>query len=398
MNLATLAIRNIANKSVRSAVVLMCAALVSGLALATEMLSRGMEKSLELVKDRLGADIMVIPAGNQTVVEQALLMCAPVDVWMPRDVVSRLEDVPGVELATPQLFLSTMRGASCCSVSDMFMVAYDPATDFTVKPWLKQNMARDLQLGEAIGGHYIKIPEDRENILIYGYEIELMGNLERTGSNLDQSMFFTYETALEIARLSPMRAERELVINPESISAALVRLSDDAEPARVGAAIEQTIAGVVAIENANLFRNQRERLERLTGSLATLNVIAWLVAIGLVGLITSTALSARHQEIGILQALGASRTKVILLIEMEGIGLALWGGVMGLAFTAYAIFLFRNLISSLAQIPVYYPEVDQLLMQCLVILALVTASIALTALLPTLRTAYQEASTAMKEK
>ena len=82
---------------------------------------------------------------------------------------------------------------------------------------------------------------------------------------------------------------------------------------------------------------------------------------------------------------------MILLIEMEGIGLALWGGVMGLAFTAYTIFLFRNLISSLAQIPLYYPEVGELLTQSLVILALVTASIALTALLPTLRTAYQEA-------
>jgi putative ABC transport system permease protein len=116
-----------------------------------------------------------------------------------------------VELADPQLFLSTMRGASCCSVSDMFAIAYDPATDFTVKPWLKQNTAGELQLGEAIGGHYVKIPEDRENILIYGYEIELMGNLERTGSNLDQSMFFTYETALEIARLSPMRAEGRVI-------------------------------------------------------------------------------------------------------------------------------------------------------------------------------------------
>jgi putative ABC transport system permease protein len=162
--------------------------------------------------------------------------------------------------------------------------------------------------------------------------------------------------------------------------------------------IEKTIPGVVAIENANLFQNQRERLKRLTGSLGALNTIAWLVALGVVALVTSMALSARHQEIGILQALGASRWKVILLIEAEGVGLTLWGGVMGLAFSAYAIFLFRNLIGSLAQIPLYYPEVGQLLMQCLVILVLVTASIALAALLPTLRTAYQEAGTTMKDK
>jgi len=398
MNLAKLALRNIAHKSVRSAVVVTCAALVSGLTLATEMLSTGMEKSLELVRDHLGADIMVIPAGNQTAVEQALLMCGPVEVWMPRQVVSQLQDLPGVEVATPQLFLSTMRGASCCSVSDMFMIAFDPATDFTVRPWLKQNLARELRLGEAIGGHYVKIPEDRKNILIYGYEIELVGNLERTGSNLDQSMFFTYETALEIAKLSPMQAERELVIKPDSISAAMVRLSDGASASQVADLIERTISGVVAIENANIFRRQRERLESLTESLATLNIIAWLAAISVVGLITSTALSARHHEIGILQAVGASRLKVILLVEVEGIMLALWGGTIGLALTAYTIFLFRNLIGSLARMPLYYPELGSLLMKCLGILALVTASIGLMTLLPTLRSACQEAGTTMKDK
>ena len=72
----------------------------------------------------------------------------------------------------------------------MFMIAYDPETDFTVQPWLERNMRRDLRLGEAVGGCYVSIPEGRDNILIYGYEIELVGMLERTGSGLDQSMFF----------------------------------------------------------------------------------------------------------------------------------------------------------------------------------------------------------------
>src|SRR5690606_14632758 len=123
-----------------------------------------------------------------------------------------------------------MRGASCCSVSDMFMVAYDPATDFTVHPWMEVNLGRDLKLGEAIGGTYISDSEGRNDILVYGYSIDLLGNLEPTGSGLDQSLFFTYETALDIARHSPMQAERELTINPDAISTALVRLDDTADP------------------------------------------------------------------------------------------------------------------------------------------------------------------------
>ena len=36
--------------------------------------------------------------------------------------------MPGVAAVSPQLFLSTLVDAPCCSVSDMFMIAYDPET------------------------------------------------------------------------------------------------------------------------------------------------------------------------------------------------------------------------------------------------------------------------------
>ena len=221
--------------------------------------------------------------------------------------------IPGVQVVTPQLFLSTMRGASCCSVSDMFMIAYDPETDFTVHPWLEQNMGRELGLGEAIGGTYVTVPEGRDNILIYGYEIELAGNLEPTGSGLDQSMFFTFETALEIARLSPMQAESELVIAPDSISAALVRLDEDADPHQVALQIEAAIPGVTAIESGNLFRAQRERVLGLIRSAAALSLIAWVMCIVLIGLVTSLAITQRKREIGVLRALGVSRNRVLAI-------------------------------------------------------------------------------------
>jgi len=102
-------------------------------------------------------------------------------------------------------------------------------------------------------------------------------------------MFFTFETALEIARLSPMRAERALVIAPDSISAALVKVAANADPHQVAVQIDYAIPDVTAIESTNLFRTQRDQVHGLLRSAVALSSIAWVLSIALMGLVTSMA-------------------------------------------------------------------------------------------------------------
>lgn len=397
MNLLRLALKNIGDSAFRSWTISVFAALVAGFAISVTLMIWGVEDSLRELKARLGADIMVVPAGNQMTVEDALLLGVPVTLWMPRGVLAEIGALPEVDVVSPQLFLSTMRGASCCSVSDMFMIAYDPATDFTVRPWLESNLERDLQLGESIGGHYIFVPEGRDNILIYGYEIELAGKLQSTGSGLDQSMFFTFETALEIARLSPMQAERELVIAPDSISAAMVRLKEGSDPHQVAMKIETTIPGVTAIESALLFRSQRDYILGLLKGSTALSSIFWVISLALVGLVTSMATAERRQEIGVLRALGIPRSRVLLSLLAEVVILALAGGMAGAAIAAFAIFLFRDLIVSITDLPFLFPAPLALLALALGGLALASVSVILATLIPILRFVHEEPGTALKE-
>lgn len=397
MSMFRLAWKNIGDSAFRSWTVAIFSAVVASLVITETLIFSGLEDSLREMKARLGADIMVVPAGNQSSVEQALLMGVPVELWMPGDVVSKIEALPEVEIVSPQLFLSTMRGASCCSVSDMFMIAYDPATDFTVRPWLESKLARDLQLGESIGGHYIFVPEGRDNILIYGYEIELAGKLEPTGSGLDQSMFFTFDTALEIARLSPMQAEKELVIAPDSISAAMVRLKEDSDPHQVAMQIENTIPNVTAIESALLYRSQRDYILGLLKGSAALSSAFWAISLALAGMVTSMATAERQQEIGVLRALGIPRSTVLLSLLSEGAILSLAGGIVGSAIAAFAIFLFRNLIVRITDLPFLFPTPLSLLALVVGCLFLVTGSVILATLIPIMRSVREEPGTALKE-
>ena len=392
-----LASKNIGDSAFRSWVVFLCAALVAAFAISATLVIRGAENSLRLVLDRLGADVMVIPSGNETRVEHALLMGVPVTVWMPRAVVTKIAALPDVAAVSPQLYLSTMANASCCSVPQMFMIAYDPETDFTVRPWLQRHLQGGLRLGEAVGGRYVFVPEGDKKILVYGYGIDLKGNLEPTGSGLDQSMFFTFETALEIARLSPMQAERALVIAPDSISAALVKVKANADPHQVAAQINRAVPGVTAIESANLFRTQRDQVVGLLRSAVALSGMAWGLSIALIGLVTSMATAERRREIGVLRALGATRTTVLQSLLAEGAILALVGGAVGITLAPLAIFLFKDLITRLMGTPFLFPTPLSLLGLALGGLALALVSVALATLLPTLRISHEEPATAMKE-
>ena len=397
MNLFRLALKNIEDNAFRSWIVAICAGLVVAFIIGATLVINGSQESMQKVTERLGADITVIPSGNQTIVEQAFLMGVPVDIWMDRDIVEEIAAMDGVAIVSLQLFLSTMRGASCCSVSDMFMVAYDPATDFTVHPWMEENLGRELTLGEAIGGVYISDSEGRDDILVYGYSIELLGNLEPTGSGLDQSLFFTYETAMDIARHSPMQAERELIINPNAISTALVRLEDTADPFLVAQEIEASIPGINAITSANLFREQRERVDSLVNSVTSLSIIAWVMALVLIGFVTSTAISSRTQEIGVLRVLGATSTEVIKTLLLESSLLTIGGSLVGIIFAIAVITLFRNLIMNILEVPIYIPNIGELLLLMLIVVSLSLASVFLATLIPILRISNQEPSTSIKE-
>ena len=397
MNLGQLAWSNIRGSAFRSWVVFLCAMLVAGFSLATVLIIRGAEDSLRLALNRLGADIIVVPEGTETKVETALLMGKPVKAWMPQDNLEKISHVPGVAVASPQLYLSSLTNAACCAVSDMFMVAFDPKTDFTIEPWLKQKLGHELRLGEAVGGSYIFTPEGEENIKLYGYFITLKGNLEPTGTGLDQTMFLTFETAQDIARISKSRAEKPLEIPANSISAALVKVQPGVDARSVAVDIMQKVPGVTPIESPNMFQAFRQQISGLLRGMLVILSITLLLSLVLIGLIFSMAANERRREIGVLRALGATRTFVFRSILAEAIILAVDGGAVGIALASLATFLFRDLLVRSFGLPFLFPSAPSLAALVLGGLAIALMGVTLAALVPAYRVSRQDPALAMRE-
>jgi putative ABC transport system permease protein len=397
MSLSRLVLRNISGSTFRSSVVFLCALLVASLALSTVLIVHGAEESLRLASRRLGADIVVVPEGTETKIGTALLMGMPTKTWMPQDNLDKIARVPGVAEASPQLYMASLDNASCCSASNMFMVAFDPKTDFTVTPWLKENLGGELKLGEAVGGTFVFVPEGEQNIKLYGYFVTLKGNLEPTGTNLDQSMFLTFETAHDIARISKSRALVPLDLPQNSISAALVKVAPGEDVEQVAVRILQQVPGVTAVQNPDLFLAFRKQMTGLQqGMLFILSVIL-VMSLLLIGLIFLMATNERRREIGVLRALGATRGTVFRSLLAEAAILALGGGLTGIVLAAFAIYLFRNLIVTSIGFPFLFPALLDLLPLALGGLAVVLLGVTIAALIPALRVSRQDPALAMRE-
>jgi len=397
MNLPWLAWRNIQGNAFRSVVVSLCALLVAGFVLSTTLVMRGTENSLQLAMARLGADVVVVPQGAESKVENALLMGTPAQVWMPEEKLARLRSVRGVEVASPQLYLSTLKDAACCAVSDMFLVAYDPETDFTVQPWLEERLGSGLRLGEAVGGTHVFVPPGEQNIKLYGYFVTLRANLESTGTGLDQSMFLTFDTARDMARISRSQAEKPLEIPEGSISAVLIKVTPGIDPHDVALQILHDVPGVTPITSPNLFQAYRKQMSGLLGAVVVVMVLTWVLSVLLIGLVFSMAAGERRRELGALRALGATRRFVFQSLLSEAVILALTGAALGLALAALATYLFRNLIINSLGLPFILPSPLSLLGFMALGLALALASVTLAALVPALRISRLDPAVAMRE-
>ena len=124
--------------------------------------------------------------------------------------------------------------------------------------------------------------------------------------------------------------------------------------------------------------------------------ITWVLSIVFIGLVFSIAVNERRREIGVLRALGSTRSFVLRSILAEGFILALGGGAVGVILTALAVWLFRDEIVQSAGLPLLTPSPFALLALGLGGLALALASVTLAALSPALRISRQDPAVAMR--
>lgn len=397
MNVFGIAIRNIRGNVVKSLTIFLCVFGVAAFFVATALIVRGAQDSLDRGLERLGADILVLPDGAEAKMESALLMGKPIRMWMPADTLAEVSALEGVERASSQIYLQSLLNAHCCTVDEMFMVVFDPETDFSVTPWLEKQLGRRLDKGEVIGGTNVFVPEGEQYIMLYGYNLDLKGTLEPTGIGVDGTLFMTQETADELSRWSAKTAVSPLVVPPDSISSVLVKVDPGADPHEVAAQIQRQVDGVVAVETPNLFGTFRQQMLGLLWLLLVMLGLAYVVSTLLIGLVFSMAAHERRREMALLRASGATPFFIFRTLWTEAALLSVAGALAGVLLSSLAVLLLRNYVSGSLHMPFLFPSAGSFLAMTALALALSLLTATIAVLVPARRISRAEPALAMKE-
>ena len=78
-------------------------------------------------------------------------------------------------------------------------------------------------------------------------------------------------------------------------------------------------------------------LDTLMPWLRLIGIVFWVIVVLMIGALFSTIVNERRREIGLLQAVGATRRFIFRLIMVEAMQLTVIGGIIGLVVGAVAI-------------------------------------------------------------
>jgi putative ABC transport system permease protein len=274
---------------------------------------------------------------------------------------------------------------------------YDPVTDFTVTPWLKKTLGRGLKTGEVVGGAYIFSPTNNGMIKLYGCDLKLVGNLQPTGTGMDQTVFFTLDTANVIAQSSLTGAVSPLEIPQGEISSILVKVKPGIDARNVIAPIYLKIPDVAPIASPQLFGTFRDQMNGLFGGLMVVVTLAWILSAVLIGLLFSMSANERQRQMAVFRSLGATKGYVLTVLLTESSLLAVCASAAGSIIGSFSIFIFRNYFAGTIKMPFLFPSISTLLLLSLWSLILSFITVSIGTVLPAIRISRLEPAIGMRE-
>ena len=364
----------------------------------TLVISHSIRRGLESSLNRLGADLLILPKGITHNLTAALLTGEPNAPLLDPSVLTQIINLPGLEKISPQRHFSL---PSDEGHGETDLIAFDPLTDFTLQPWIREHLPRPFSLGDVLIGGRRSEPLG-STINFFGKSLVVWGKLDLTGVGpTERSVFGSFSTMEELAQECRSHGLQSFGTSPltGSASALLLRLSPGAGAGQVRFALS-SVPQVQIISGSNLGIQIRQSIRTiLTGSI-TFTLLSLFMAGLLILVVYAGIVAERKSELGLLLALGLSRIGLSLWLAMEAALCAFLGALFGvlLGATGLAIFVrtFGYLLTSRG-ITLELPSLSFQVFSALLSLFLCSCVAGLGALLPSWRLAGRELYQLLRE-
>ncbi len=396
LSAAAVARKNIRRRPWRSFCLVLTVLLFSFFLYAGTVLSISLSGGARSTADRLGADVIVVPAGYDPHIDSIILSGKPSMFYLPKDILERLRGVEGIDRMSPQTFLATLR-ASCCSYP-LQIVGVDYESDFIVRPWLEATLGRGLKDGELIVGYRVT-GEPGDKIKFFGKELTVVGRLEQTGMGFDAAVFLNRPTIAMLAKEAERIIKHPLAADGSLISTVMIKLKPGEDSVQTAREMNSALNGdgIYALFSKKFVNSISASLKTVSWMVRGGLLFLWLLALALIALLFAMSLAERRREMGVLRALGASRSKLIRMALTEAFLVSLYGASLGVALGAAAVAAGSPFVTEALRMPFLLPA-----WPTLIFLALGAAAASLltglsAALFSAVRAAKSAISDAMRE-
>ena len=356
LNSKEIAFKNIQNKSVRSASLIILTAILTLVLFLSSFLILSLRNGMHSLANRMGADIIVVPEGYDSKIRGAILRGEPNTFFLDKSVVEKIRKIEGVEIATPQLFIATL-SAGCCSFP-IQVIGFDSDTDFVVKPWLATQAKLPLEKGEVLVGHNI-VGDMHEHVKFFNQEFIIRGRLAKTGMGFDNTVFVNFEEARRLAKEYEKILKLEDKDHENMISCVMIKVDNSVDPVEIQNNIRNEFAGqgVYPLLPQSMMNEVSTSTQDMIKYVYILIALVWLLVFLVLTLVYSITIKERKREFATLRILGASKKHLrrIILSEIFTINIsgAACGSVLGLIISI----LFGTWFSQSFKMPFLAPNV-----------------------------------------
>lgn len=355
LNNGRLSILNIKRKPFRTACLILVVAILAFILFGGSILITSLENGLNSMKQRLGADLMVIPEGSKGDMEGVLLKGEPGYFYFSPSIVRQVAQIEGVSQVTAQFFLTSL-SESCCS-AQVQLIGFDPDTDFVIEPWIAKTYGSAVGDGVLVAGSDIVLESDH-TLKLFNCSYPVAAQLEKTATGLDSSVFMNMNTMKSL-----FAAARDAGMNFIStdepggaVSSALVKVKEGYNAEIVARRVASEIPQVDVIVSKSMIIGIADNLGSFAAYIRIFTALLWGFAVLLLTAVFSVTINERKKEFAVLRILGATRRKLTGIVFTESLLLSMMGGAIGTATAALVVFPFSAYIGGKLQLPYLQPE------------------------------------------
>ncbi len=351
-----LAIKNIKGQKIRSAALIILAALLSCSLLSGSLIIGSLKNGLNSYSSRLGADIVVVPkeAGTGNI-DSILLQGIPGYFYMDEDIASKIRNIEGVREASPQFYLASA-SSGCCDTY-IQIIGFDPDTDFSIQPWIGETFGGTIGYGDVIVGSNITVPSSH-SFRFYNVTCNASSRLAKTGSGLDSAVYANMDTIREMMKSSDtLGFDYFENVSPErAISSVMVKLDKGADINGVIGSINAISKDITVITAKDMISGISEGLEGVSSFIEGLIGIIWFFSSAILIVIFVMIVNERVKELAVLRVIGASKKMLSKVLISEAFLVSLSGGLTGIVLSLIVFLPFADSLKNSLQLPLLLPD------------------------------------------